>query len=998
MKHIGKLNTGVATAVLGFAMLSAPAFADEQAPATTDTSSTIVVTGSLIRNPNIKLASPVISTSAAEIELKQGTNAEELLRDVPGLVPDIGSSVNNGNGGASFANLRGLGSNRNLVVLDGDRIVPANLSGVTDLNNIPVALVSRVDVLTGGAVTTYGADAITGVINFVTKKNFTGVELDLGDDITGHNDGNKFRADLTVGGNFADGRGNAVLSVGYQKVEAVYQGDRDYSEYNVGSYSGSGSGSGTAIPSRFSLRTVNPTTGAPHTGTYSIDPTGGGLHSGYTPFNFNPYNLFQTPYERYNMFAKANYEVSDNLEVYARGMFSRNSVETIVAPSGVFGSTVSIPLSNPYMSSTLRNQICSGSLSGVYTAFSPLSQAQCNAAATAASPSSPGYQTWTTVLKRRMPETGTRNSDFVTQMFDMKIGMDGKITSTINWDVHAAYGLSTNTQSETGYVLTDHVQNALNASNTTSCFSGVGCVPLNIFGPEGSISQAMAGYLSSPSTTTIQTSLAQVHGQVSGDFGWKMPAAANPVSFALGTEYRYYHATQQADILAQMPGELGGAGGAAPTINGGYKVWEGFAELVAPLVEDKPFIKLAQIEGGARYSSYKVPGGAGENTWSYKTALTWAPSNGLKFRGSFAHAVRAPNIGELFTPATTGLTNLLTDPCAGSAPSSNANLRAVCLAQGAPSSSIGSIANPSAAQANVTSGGNINVRPETANTFTFGTVVEPVQVPHLSFSLDYYRIKVTNAITSPTATDLINACFGDSSGSGVTSSSASNPACTVIQRNALTGGLDGSSADTPGLYGVLGNLGYLYTSGFDFKADYDHTFGAVRWNVDVTANHTIKQQFQVTPTSDVHECAGYFSASCGSIQPGWQWSVRNSLHYSKFDVSLLWRHLSAINQETLDVTNNGAAYSGALPSGLGSLSGDNVNFGHISAYNYFDFSLRYAMNSRLTFVGTVQNMFNKQPPIVGSTIGSTSFNSGNTYPSTYDTLGRRFAITAKLKF
>ena len=199
------------------AMLAAvPAFAqdaDPQAEVTDEAtdSNTIVVTGSLLSNPNLVQSNPVNVTTSDQIELKQSNTAEEVLREIPGIVANIGNAVNNGNGGNSYVDLRGLGSNRNIVLLDGNRLVPADLAGRVDLNNIPLALISRVDALTGAAVTTYGADAITGVVNFVTKKDFAGVELSLGNQITEEGDGNYFRADLTVGANFDDGRGNAVL-------------------------------------------------------------------------------------------------------------------------------------------------------------------------------------------------------------------------------------------------------------------------------------------------------------------------------------------------------------------------------------------------------------------------------------------------------------------------------------------------------------------------------------------------------------------------------------------------------------------------------------------------------------------------------------------------------------------------------------------------------------------------------------------------------------------
>ena len=952
------LKVGAAPLVMGVAMVAGVAHAADAK----DDAPTIVVTGSLIKNPNLVQANPVNVTTANDIELKQSNTAEEVLREIPGIVPDVGSAVNNGNGGGSFVNLRGLGANRNLVLLDGQRIAPANVSGVVDLNNIPLALISRVDALTGAAVTTYGADAIAGVVNFVTKKDFNGIDLSVGDQLTQQGDGNYLRTDLTVGHNFADDRGNITVSGGYQNSQAVYQGSRDFSLYNIDSYGGGISGSSTTTPSYFSGGLL---------GHNSINPTTGALVPGYTAYNYNPFNIFQTPFKRYNGYAQGNYKVTDAVELYGRGLYSHNEVDTIVAPSGVFGTTVHIPLSNPYIPAATLTQICNAM---------GMTAAQCVTASHATTTTSPGYTLWSPVLKRRMPEAGTRDSAFTTEMYDFLGGFRGKLTDSINFDVHASYGHSLNTQSETGYVLTSHVKDALLATNTTSCLSGnAGCVPLNIFGPTGSITPAMVAGLTAPSTTKIGTSLAQFHAQVSGETGVKSPIAENGISFAAGTEYRKYTAWQWADALANS-GDLGGAGSAAQIYAGSYSVWEGFGELIAPLIEEKPFIHNLTAEAGVRYSKYNVPGAMSHDATTYKAGLTWEPDSQIKFRTNYAHAVRAPNIGELYAPTNTGLTNLSIDPCAGSAPVANANLRAVCLAQGASAGSIGSIANPAASQANVTVGGNKNLMPETADTWTMGVVLQPQALRHFNVSVDYYHIVVNNAITTPTPGDMINACFGS-----LSASSATNSACTVIRRDPVTGDL--SSNNTPGLFGVLSNLGRLYTDGVDVVLNYDHTFGEVKWTLNAMGNYTAHSQFQATPTSMNRDCVGYYSANCASIQPQVQWQVRNTLTYGKVDASVLWRHISPNRQEPDDVANSGPAYTSG-----------STNYGYIPAYDYFDLALRFNVSKNFTFSATVQNLFDRDPPAVGSSIGNTAYDSGNTYPSTYDALGRRFAVSAHVKY
>jgi outer membrane receptor protein involved in Fe transport len=290
---ISSLKAGVAPVVLGFALLATPAFA--QAADDEKASDEIVVTGTLIANPNVTSTSPVAVIGQDEIALRQVGNAEQIIRDLPGAVPSIGQNVNNGNGGASFVNLRGLGTNRNIVLLDGARVVPSGTGGAVDLNNIPLALIQRVDALTGGASTTYGADAVSGVLNFITRKDFSGMELQVGEGLTEKGDGNTFRADLTLGANFDDGRGNAVLSLGYQEADPIYQGDRDISLFGISSRTGVASGeSFTSVPAAFSFDD-----------DYQINAAGNALVPFYNGFNFNPYNIFVTPYQRFNMFGHA---------------------------------------------------------------------------------------------------------------------------------------------------------------------------------------------------------------------------------------------------------------------------------------------------------------------------------------------------------------------------------------------------------------------------------------------------------------------------------------------------------------------------------------------------------------------------------------------------------------------------------------------------------------------------------------------------------------------
>lgn len=927
----------------------------------------IVVTGSLIRNPNIEASAPVTTVGEAEIELQQVNVAEELLREIPGVVPSIGSQVNNGNGGASFVDLRGLGTNRNLVLLDGRRITPANTGGAVDLNNIPLALLERTDVLTGGASTTYGADAVAGVVNFVTKRDFAGIDLGLSNQITEQGDGNIFRADLTLGANFDDGSGNVVLGIGYQKADAVFQGDRDFSRFNVNSTTGGIGGSGTSVPTRVVI---------PGVGNRVLD---NGVFRPITPadaFNFNPFNIFQTPFERYNIYGAGSYEVAPGIEVYARGLFSRQTVSTIIAPSGSFGSALTFGVNNPFLSTDAANTLC---LAAGRT------QAACTAARTAAPGSTADIQL-TNVVTRRFVEGGGRVSDYTTTLFDTVVGVRGDLTDNIGFDLFASYGESENIQRQRNNGLLSRLRQAVDAvpgpNGTIVCRNASnGCEPLNVFGGAGSISPESFAFINASASGAQIATLGQVRGVISGDIGFTSPFAEEAFGFALGGEYREYSAGSTSDIAQQTPGEVLGNGAASPDINGGYDVKEAFLEVVAPLIVNRPFFHSLQLELGGRVSDYSTTG----TSYTYKVGGSWEPVPSLKIRGGYNRATRSPNIGELFDPLVTGLDNSEVDPCQLALPTQNANLRAVCLAQGAPAATIGLIQPPSAGQINVTTGGNPDLDVEKADTYTAGIVFQPVFVPGLTISADYYNIKVEDAITAPTIGDVFFRCFGTSVFSATTAvdpgaGAAANSDCTNIRRNPLTGGIDGDVATTPGLPLPLTNQGIIRTSGVDLIANYQRDLGFAGFAFSFAGNWTDKARFQPTPLSDNRECVGQYGVDCPSIQPEFSFSQRTTLTFDQVSVSLLWRFID-------DVRVQDDAAGTFLPA-----------FENIDEKHYFDLSTRFEITEDANLVLSVFNLFDKDPPIVGSTIGSTAYNSGNTYPSTYDPLGRRYAVGLNLQF
>lgn len=995
MKKSTTLRLSAGSFAVGLALAATPSFAQDTETEETVESEAIIVTGSRVTDPNLQLSSPVAAVGEEELTLRQTSNAEQFLRELPGAIPSVGSAVNNGNGGASFVNLRGIGSVRNLVLLDGRRFVPADETGRVDLNNIPLAVIERTDILTGGATTTYGADAVSGVVNFITKKDFAGIQLDASSTVTEEGDGEIYRTELTIGANFDDGRGNAVLSLGYQDQKAVFQGDRDFSLFNVSSFSGNAGGSSNSVPANIVFTgPVNPATGDPF-GTVigQINEAGTdiseGVNSAAGPFNFNPFNIFQTPFERFNMYGSANYEISPAVELYTQGVFSKQTVSTIIAPGGSFFNTYQLNLNNPTIPDAIARRF--GTALGLSDAEFTAARNSQFGATLADGSANPDYVQFGTQVRRRSIEAGTRNSDFTTTLFNMVVGARGSITDDIEYDLFATYGESERIQRQSGFARFNRLQQSLLAvpdgnGGVVCTDTSDGCAAINLFGQAGDLGSAEAQAFVFNLTQQVidQSSIGTVQGTIFGDLPITV-FSDSPVNFAVGAEYREFSTSQVSDEASQTPGAVVGGGGADPNFSGSYDVFDVYGELIVPIIEGVPFAEQLTLDLGGRYSNYELSG----NEFTWKVGLTWEPTPGLTFRGNFQRAARAPNIGELFFPVTTGLSNLQIDRCQGDAPVNNAQLAAVCIAQGAPAAVVnsGGILEPPAGQVNATSGGNLQLDTEQAETYTIGMIVQPASVPGLTVAIDYFNISIEDSIGSATIGDINSGCYDG------TLDFNANPFCQLIQRSPTTGGLAGAPNEVPGFLQNLTNLGRLYTDGIDLRVNY---------GTDLTDDLTLNLSFEGTWTNEnvfqaiagesvERDCVGFFSVNCGAIQPEFVFNQRTTLNFMEdYSLSLRWRYLSGVEQEPLDIADQGAAFIGNS-----SVFGD-VDFTQIPAESYFDLSFQWDVMENVLFTATVTNLFDNQPAVVGSNIGTTAFNSGNIYPSNYDPLGRRY--TAGIRF
>jgi len=988
------LRASVAHAIFGAAMFSTPLYAQAADPveAAPDAEEAIIVTGTRIARPDLEVTSPVNVIGAEEIGLRQPNAAEDLLRDLPSVRPSLGPGVNNGGDGSSSVDLRGLGTNRTLVILDGRRIVPFGLDGVVDLNVIPVGLVERVDVVTGGASSVYGADAVAGVVNFITRRNFSGIDVSANYRVSERGDAVQYRADLLVGANLDDGRGNVVLGLGYSKRKPLFATDREIAEVPISSVNGLYNGSTGAVPAIFqsSLRTTTNPNGLP-TGTLGsvIDPATGLFRAATQNdlYNTNIGTYFLTPLERFNMYASGRYEISDAVELYATGMFTRNKATLALASSGTFGNTFQLPLNNPYLPVGARNQLCAANGIDALTC-----------AAGAAAPGgvgTAGYREIAIIPSRRFSEYGPRGNPIESTMFQVQAGLRGEIVSNIRYDVSAQYGETSQNQARVNWGSASKVQQALRAyrvGNQLVCSNTAnGCVPLNLFGADGSILPDQIAFIDLDAQIRRVVEQSVVTGSISGDlFGLTSPLASKPIAFSIGTEYRRLSARATPDASSQIQGEVLGTGARTPPDVGRYDVKEVFGEIIIPLIEDS-FIYKATIEAGIRYSDYSTTGTS--TTW--KAGGTIEPIQGFKFRGMYQVAVRSPNIQELYQSPVQGLSNLTVDQCAGGTPTAS---RALCEATGAPAGTYGGISQPSSGQINVTTSGNPNLDVERAKTYTVGAVFAPNFIPRFSITIDYFNIKITDLISAPVQNDILNGCYS----AALNPSQTPNAFCALIKRNPLTGSLNGAG-ETPGVILSSSNLGRLSTAGVDLGVAYtlplDEILNTDAGSLRFGFNGTWMDYYriQATPNSINRECSGYYSTSCLNARPKWKWNARVSYGKGPFDVSLLWNHISKVTLEDIRPTgipldqpapgNTAASYNSILPA-----------FRGVKAYDWFDLAVKFDINENFQMSVLVENLFDKQAPLLGAGVAGTSFNNGNTMPTTYDVIGRAYTVSAKLRF
>lgn len=987
---------------------------------------TVVVTGSRIPQVGLYASSPVTAVTSQELKYEGTTNVETLLNNLPGVFADFTETASNGASGTATVNLRNLGSSRTLVLVDGTRMTPGDPRlPSADLNQIPAALVDHVEVQTGGASAVYGSDALGGVVNFIMRHDFEGVEVDGQYTVNNASNGNSYyeslqkaagfpvapkdwwggavtEGTLILGTNTADGKGNITAYVGYRNTQAVLEASRDFSACSISSVSGGTKHvcAGSSNYNRwFSLDDnyayYNAALGIPQPSPSYYDffqqGTGAVGSGNFVPyhgknsqkFNYGALNYLQRPDTRYSGGFFAHYTINPSVEVYSDFMFSDDHTLAQIAPSGAFlgtgtyqGAFNQVNCDNPLMTAQEAATLCGYDAIDAAYVFAGLAPPGCTPVGSTGNCNlDPGQATLE--IGRRDVEGGNRVDDLRHTAYRMKIGMRGDIGHGWTYDIYGQYGTSLFTENYRNEWSVSRVANALQVNPNGHCKVadlGIdpGCVPLDIFNGFGSVTQAMLDYVGGQGFQEGATEERIVSGALTGDFGeWGLqsPWAKSPISAAIGAEYRSESIELQVSRDFST-GDLYGQGGPTSAFpKSGYDVEEGFAEVRIPVIQDMPLAKDISLNGGYRYSSYSSAGAVN----SYKYGAEWQVIDDIRFRVSNQHAVRAPNVLELFSPASPGLAGGQ-DPC-GTAANADPVIKANCQAQGINNAGAGILDCP-ASQCGGLFGGNTALEPESSNTWTIGTVLTPTFIDGFTATIDYFQISVNKFIGTIPFQNIMNGCYGHDANAG-----SQAFFCPFVHRNAQNQVWGSGFASLQSQ-----NTAFLSTKGVDFEANYNTDLGdwgmsdAGGLAINLVGTYLDQYDFQGDPLSPTDVCAGMYGTVCGTPIPKWRHKVRVTWTTPwDVDFSINWRHMGSVEFDT---------------------AGDPIDQ-KIPSFDWFDVAANWTVHTGIELRVGVNNVFDKSPPVLDSNTfpaAGPPFGNGNTYPGVYDSLGRTVFIGVTAKY
>lgn len=956
------------TMLSGFAAAAAmpvlPAVAQDADAAEDDR---IVVTGSRIARPDLASPSPLTTVDAASLAINNTVNTEDFLNDLPQLIPSFDSTSNNPGDGSARLSLRGLGANRTLILVDGKRMVAEGISQIVDVNNIPAALVQEIQLITGGASAVYGSDAVAGVVNYILKDDFEGLEVNATYRTTGEGGGGTINLDATFGGNFADGRGNAVMSVSFTERDDLFQGERDFSSDTLSDLGDSfgTSGSSNVPGTRFRpgpsgggnfdwtslLGQALPDNCAGNTCSGATITDGGALDSfkfgePNDLYNYAPTNYLQLPQERYNVSTFATYEITDNIEAYGRGLFSHVLVDSQLAPTPAF-ITFTVEDDNPFLFGSPNTQ-GAADLGTLLQNCTTCFQADTNG---------DGNDEYVFRTNRRYQELSTRNSLRDTNTFQIGGGLRGDFDlggQNLQWDVYAQHGRSAVNQVQTGNISVSAIQDAVREGRA------------NIFDGPNSLTPEIAEEIQRTGAINQVTETTQVLATLSGETAFRL-ASENPVAFAVGLEYREEYSLQQPDSV--LGPDVAGFN-QSQFVEGRYDAYEAFGELNIPVISDQPFVESFDINGAYRYSDYSSVGGVS----SFAVGGFWQIDSNIALRAQFQRAVRAPNIAELFITPTNGFPGVA-DPCDNVfgnwdflSAEQQTSVSAACVADGVPLASVGTFLNSNPQIETVFSGFGSELEAEEADTLTIGGIFTPDFAPGLSIAIDYYDIEIANAIGRQTSQAIVEDClfFGVQS------------ACDLTQRDAGGEIVTFGTPDSPVL---IANQVGLFVRGIDLAINYNFdlpdNWGSFLWRFDGT--HTLKNASQGSPEATVLDCAGFYGSACLEPTPEWKFSTYGTWQWNALTATLRYSWISGVD-DAFNIRYDGYSDQRFVDS--------------IDAYGTMDINLQYALNEIVTLTGGIDNILDADVPLLGSCCNE----QANTWPATYETLGRQFFFGAKLRF
>jgi iron complex outermembrane receptor protein len=931
------------------AAVSAPAFSAEEEAA--DDVERIEVTGSRIKRADLESASPVSVITTEDMKIQGIANVADALQTLTAQSGGLTAAVNNGGNGNATVNLRGLGSNRTLVLINGRRMVASGTGAAStvDLNTIPMSAVKRIEVLKDGASAVYGSDAIAGVVNVIMRDDFEGIEFDAKVGQTFESDGDEASLSTTFG--VSSDKGNIVVNMGYYNRGEVRQADRDYSVCPIWEGTNDdGTPNQYCGGSSFSLgmnafledgRRVQFEPGG--NGTSS----GAGYHSWINGgdnndrYNYSASSYLFTPAERYNVSVLGSYEIAEDVNFFAEAYYTNRSSVQQMAPQPIY-----------YAYGANGRSWTMSQDSAVYP-FVGLYDFDTNG----------GAGGGTMYPLRRMQEVGPRVFEQEVNTIQITTGFDGYI-GDYSWNVFYTYGRNASVDRSKNYI---NMENAIKSVNencegvtvtgSPDNYSVAGNDPaapcINYFGL-GSISESDADYLRYTDQGTSGTEMKHLGATISGDL-FDLPAGT--VGFAVGAEHREESAFNQPDAFSSSGI---GSGNAVQPTSGGYKVNEVYVEMIAPLLSDVFLAQQVDLEIAVRAFDYNTFGS--DSTW--KAGLTWRLNDMIMARSVASTAFRAPNVGELFGGQSDSYTNY-NDPCAGVGGSDqNADYAAACgndVANGyIPGDGTWSQGN---GQLRAVTGGNPDLGPETAETFTFGVVVEPLD--GLSFTVDYYTMEIDNVISALGVGSRLDKCYSAGSTGGV---GGSNVFCDSVNRNAV--------GDFDGIRATRENLSTWELEGVDLNAQYGFDAAGLEWRLDWEASYIKTWDIVAFEGEEAEKQVGIGFSGSGSVP---EWKHNFGAQVAGEDWTIAYKMLWIDELVTESVAN-------------GSAQPEDVFAPKADAFSSHTISGSYQLNDNISLRAGIDNFTDETPPYY------TDYDDSNTDTTLYKYIGRTWFIGTTISF